>query len=377
MWWLLEKAHAELFRKFIEANASISAEKIKEFEKSAPVVAELVSVGSTAQIKIEGILTKNVDYYAKYFGGGNTTYRSIIEQVAIAENDPNITAIDFMIDSPGGEVNGIEEAATAIRNATKPTRAVVVGMAASGGYWLASQAGTIIALNKLSAVGSIGVAISFFVSDFIVDITSTNAPNKRPDVSTEEGKAQVQEWLDMIHEIFAGAVADGRGVSVKKVNTDFGRGGMLLAGQAQEVGMIDSISGSSNGAGVENDQNLLEVVDMTLSELKAQHPELVSAIQAESVAAERDRVNAHIIMGEGNGALDVACKAIKDGVGMTETLKATYMMAGVNKQDVDNRSDDEGDADAGDAGTTETKNKDDLETEVHNGVAKLFGGEVE
>jgi ClpP class serine protease len=97
-------------------------------------------------------------------------------------------------------------------------------------------------------VGSIGVAMSTSYQENAdalgrrtVDVTSSSAPNKRPDMSTEEGRAVVREMLDAIEDVFIAAVAKARGVSVATVKADFGKGGTKTGKQAKEAGMVDRV----------------------------------------------------------------------------------------------------------------------------------------
>jgi hypothetical protein len=53
-------------------------------------------------------------------------------------------------------------------------------------------------------------------------------------------------------------------------------------------------------------------------------------------------------MGESSGDTKTAFAAIRDGSGMTATLKAQYMTAGMNRSDVSARQADDVDASAGD-----------------------------
>ena len=66
---------------------------------------------------------------------------------------------------------------------------------------------------------------------------------------------------------------------------------------------------------------------MTKEELKAQHPEVYSAIAAEGRAEERKRVNAHLKMGDGYAAMDIAQKAIASGAELDSELIADYLTA--------------------------------------------------
>jgi len=101
--------------------------------------------------------------------------------------------------------------------------------------------------------------------------------------------------------------------------------------------------GDNNPVIVEN-KSKKENKRMDLNELKAKHPDLFEKVYNMGVTAERDRVSAHLIMGSASGEMETAKKAIEDGLGMTETIKAKYAVAALNKQDINARLEDETDA---------------------------------
>ena len=71
---------------------------------------------------------------------------------------------------------------------------------------------------------------------------------------------------------------------------------------------------------------------MTKEELKAQHPELYAAVQAEGATTERKRCCAHIKMAKSTGATEVAYKAIESGAStLDEDVHADYMSAAINR----------------------------------------------
>lgn len=72
-------------------------------------------------------------------------------------------------------------------------------------------------------------------------IVSTNAPNKRPDPTTEAGRAQFQAVVDALEEAFLEKVARNRGVAVGYVKSNFGKGGVLVGKDAVNAGMADRL----------------------------------------------------------------------------------------------------------------------------------------
>ncbi|MDZ7922693.1 MAG: ATP-dependent Clp protease proteolytic subunit [Marinagarivorans sp.] len=336
--WLVTQSIRQQF----ERAQAPSAEQIQAFEarhssESGAGDRILSIAGDTAQINIIGVLTQRPSWMAQYLGGGNTTYPDIIGAIALAESNVSVTKIVLNIDSGGGNVDGLFNAIAAIEGATKTTKAVVSGMAASAAYALAASADSIEAAGISARFGSIGVAVSMYVDDQVIDIASTDAPKKRPDVSTADGVAMVREELDALHEIFVDSIAAGRGVTAKKVNADFGRGGMLLANEALKRGMIDAVATKTAQSGAGN----TEAKTMDLATLQAQHRAVYDAAVAVGVTKERDRVGAHLTAGTMSGDIETAINAAKDGTEMTQTLSIQYLMAAANRRDTQSRVSDD------------------------------------
>jgi ClpP class serine protease len=174
-----------------------------------------------------------------------------------------------VIDSPGGQVDGLFETIAAIDafKATGKPLKVRASNAQSAAYALAAAAGRIEATSPASSFGSIGVAAAFVVSDKVVSVTSTDAPNKRPDVATDAGRAIVREQLDAIHELFVGAIAKGRGTTAAAVNKEFGRGATVLAGEARRRGMIDAIKPASTSG--DSQMAMAERLSAVLADVRA------------------------------------------------------------------------------------------------------------
>lgn len=359
--WLMEEKAFNAYRSvherdFINFNSSqIESVITSQGSQYGGSGSDILSIeGSTAYIDVQGVLTQKPDFFAMLFGFANTTWSALNEAVAMAESDKRVTDVVFNIDSPGGEVYGMFDAMANISMMKKPKTAFVENLAASAAYGIASQADTIIAKNRASTVGSIGVLLTMYKDEDVVNITSTEAPNKRPDINTEEGVAAVRQELDDLHELFVEAIANGRSksigstITIKDVNSDFGRGSVFLAEKALKNGMIDSIlttstdlSKSRSDKSVNAESKTTKGVTMDLKTLKAEYSDLYEAVFQEGVAAERDRTVAHLIMGEKTGAISTAIKAVKEGSRMTETLQAEYMTAGLNKARTDARASDD------------------------------------
>jgi ClpP class serine protease len=373
MAWLLKPEIAQAMRAArtlgyqptTEERAKFAAQMQEAYAARDGDVPRIMNIaGDTAEVSVEGVLTEKPDCFALMFGGGNTTYEGIRQSLARAESDPSIKKVVMNVASPGGSVRGLFETLGAIEAFSKPIT-VRASLAASAAYGIAAVAGPIEATTAASEFGSVGVACEIYLDDEVVQITSTEAPNKRPDVRTEEGQGVVRGYLDAFHEIFVDAIARGRSASTGEkitaadVNAGFGRGASVLAKQSKAAGMIDRIAPQPKrtrpGARAETEDHdappatspqasaaAEESKPMKLDELKAQHPELYAAVLAEGnaagvaagTAAERKRVNAHLTLGKKCGAMDFAVKCIGEGKStLDEEVHAEYMGTAMNRRD--------------------------------------------
>ncbi|HKY40795.1 MAG TPA: S49 family peptidase [Polyangiaceae bacterium] len=198
--------------------------------------------GDIAEIRIEGVLSPKMDLWALWYGEGCTTYGDIIQSLALASADPSIRRVVLNIASPGGYVAGLFDCLAALELFSKP-KEVTATMADSAAYAIAALGGKITAVNPAAEFGSVGVVQTHVKYDFaeIINITSTHAPDKRPDPGTEEGRATIRKHLDDLHDLFVDAIARGRGKTKDVVNQTFGRGAVVLAKEAKSLGMVDKI----------------------------------------------------------------------------------------------------------------------------------------
>ena len=170
-----------------------------------------------------------------------------------AARDPNIKAVVVRIDSPGGSALASEVMWQAARHCAekKPVIVSVGGMAASGGYYLAS-AGDRIFADPSAIVGSIGVVGGKFVLKDLFDklgihtevfskgnnagLFSMNEP------WTDRQRTMVTNWMKQTYEQFTQRVMKMRGDKIKDID-QVARGRIFLARQAKSLGMVDEIGG--------------------------------------------------------------------------------------------------------------------------------------
>jgi ClpP class serine protease len=355
--WLLEPSICRLMMtarqdcQQLEQAAAWEARELAAEASGAGVTANGVQLprgmtiaGATAELRVEGVLTKKPDFFAMFFGGGNTTYSTIRAAMGVAAMTESIKNVVLRVDSPGGSVDGLFEAMEALasfRASSGKKTSVRAENAQSAAYGLAAAFGPIEAVSRGATFGSIGTAASFYLSDHVVTLTNTDSPDKRPDLRTDEGKAVIVKYLDQVNDEFARGIAQGRGVSTKDVIDGYGRGASMTAPEAKRLGLIDKIATSTAPRAAPSKQGKAMAEEQT--------PETRAALEAavaRGVEQERDRVKAHLTMGESCGDMTIALEAIRSGAGMTLELNARYMSAGMNRSDRSKRQ--------GDATTAET-----------------------
>lgn len=202
-----------------------------------------------ALIGVHGVITPRASLLSELIG---TDAETIARTVRAAAEDDAVSQIVLDIDSPGGSVAGVPEAAAAIlaARAKKPVTAVVNHLAASAGYWLASQASEIV-MSPSGQAGSIGVVLAHhdlskaYEREGIAVTHIYAGKYKIEGNDTEplesEARDEFQRSVDSFYLDFLNDVARGRGMAVKDVIHRFGEGRLLRASKAQNVGMIDRI----------------------------------------------------------------------------------------------------------------------------------------
>lgn len=250
--------------------------------------------------------------YANLFTeiSGATSTQVLATDIQTALDDPQVKAIVINADSPGGEATGINELAERIYQArgTKPIKAYVGGQAASAMYWIASAADEVI-VDDTAQLGSVGVVLSLRKredrpGEKSYEIVSSNAPNKRPDLETEAGMAQLQARTDELASVFLDKVARNRGIPREEVNDRFRQGGIatgalaIEAGMADRLGSLESLITELAGSSASNQtrRNTMTTVKTT-AELQAAieagtDPKTIQIAAAETVDTDKLRAEA-------------------------------------------------------------------------------------
>lgn len=199
--------------------------------------------GDVAVIPVTGPLFRYANLMTAICGA--TSYEILAQDFNKALNDPNIKAVVFDIDSSGGEVNGCSELSDIIYQARgkKPIIAYASGACCSGAYWIASSCDKILS-NDTSILGSIGVVSIYSKEDDknTIEIVSSQSPNKRQDLSTDDGKAKIQTRIDDLASVFINKVALHRNITAEEVISNFDGGDVFVGKSAVGNGLADGIS---------------------------------------------------------------------------------------------------------------------------------------
>jgi len=167
-------------------------------------------------------------------------------------NDPEVNAIVLDVDSPGGQINGVEELSRKIFDArgTKPIIAVANHIMASAAYWIGTAADELV-ISPSGEVGSIGVfAVHKDMSAALekdgIKVSIIKAGKFKIEGNpyeslTEEARSAIQLKVDEAYDGFIDAVARNRGVKQATVRNDFGEGRMVGSRQAVRLGMADRV----------------------------------------------------------------------------------------------------------------------------------------
>ncbi len=167
------------------------------------------------------------------------------------EKDKAVKAIVLRIESPGGEIEPCQEILWEIER-IKETMPIVVSMgarAASGGYYISTQADKIVALPT-TQTGSIGVISQLVSVEGLLEKLGiqieTFKGGKYKDMYwgfrelTPEEEEIMQVMVDEYYEQFIDVVAEGRGLNKEEVR-NLATGQLYSGTKAKELGLVDEL----------------------------------------------------------------------------------------------------------------------------------------
>lgn len=209
-----------------------------------------------AVIGAEGAIVTGTGGGGSPFGGDSNVYSDdVAKAFHEATVDKDVKAIVFRVSSPGGSDTASEQILAAMKAAKAAGKPVVVSMgtyAASGGYWISSQADAIVA-QPSTLTGSIGVyggkfAIGDALARFGVDTKQLHVGGDYAqafgsgDGFTPEQRAKFAGWMDRIYAGFITRVAEGRKLPAARVR-EIAKGRVWTGEQAKQLGLVDELGG--------------------------------------------------------------------------------------------------------------------------------------
>ncbi|MFB6278596.1 MAG: signal peptide peptidase SppA [Salinibacter sp.] len=179
---------------------------------------------------------------------GSTPLSNALET---ARTSSRTKAVVVRVNSPGGSAAASEAMWRAVKRtaAKKPVIVSMGDLAASGGYYLAAGADSIVA-NSMTTTGSIGVfglipnAKGFFEDKLGItfDGVRTSPYADLGSISkplSENERRVLRTSIDQTYQTFLQRVADARGMSVSAVN-EVAQGRVWAGRDAKEVGLVDT-----------------------------------------------------------------------------------------------------------------------------------------
>ncbi len=167
--------------------------------------------------------------------------------------DQDIKAVVLRINSPGGSATASEVMQREVR-LTREVKPVVVSMgdvAASGGYWIASDSNRIFA-EPNTITGSIGVFGVLFNGQKLAndngitwDTVKTGRYADNQTVSRPKSPQELalyQRSVNRIYNLFLNKVSQGRKIPAQKV-AEIAQGRVWSGVAAQKIGLVDEIGG--------------------------------------------------------------------------------------------------------------------------------------
>ena len=202
--------------------------------------------------------------------GSETTSKAIRK----ARKNDKIKAIVLSVNSPGGSALASETILREMELA-KEVKPVVVSMgdvAASGGYYIACKADTIVA-NPTTITGSIGVFgvlmnLEKMMKNKLGITTDRVKTNQFADLASptralnESERAIIQNQVEMIYDKFITHVAEGRNMTKEEVDS-IGQGRVWTGKDAIELGLVDVLGGMEDAIAIAADMANLDSYRIT------------------------------------------------------------------------------------------------------------------
>lgn len=177
---------------------------------------------------------------------------ALSKEIREARQDSSIKAIVLRVNSPGGSALASELIWREVKLTAdqKPTVVSMGNLAASGGYYIACAADSIVA-NPTTLTGSIGVFGLIPNANELIDgklgikneVVNTNKLSDMPSLTralSDEEKQIMQEMVENVYSTFVSHVAEGRNMTYEQVDA-IGQGRVWTGENALKLGLVDKL----------------------------------------------------------------------------------------------------------------------------------------
>lgn len=245
---LMYEDQVETSLKSITETEELNFISLKKYSNVKSENKKKISRDKIAIIYATGEISSGKGDYDKI--GSITTAKAIKN----AREDEKVKAIVLRINSPGGSAlaSDVIWRETILTKGIKPIVVSMGDVAASGGYYIACAADSIVA-NPTTITGSIGVfgmipnMQPFYKKTLGITIDTVNT-HKYSDIGsfnrglTNFEKAKIQESVEKIYDTFISNVAEGRKIAKEEID-QIGQGRVWSGYNAKQIGLIDVFGG--------------------------------------------------------------------------------------------------------------------------------------
>lgn len=240
-------------------DASIPTIDVAKYARvpASEVGMEPVEGGSVAIVYAEGTIQPGDPGSDPFSGGSALGSTPFIDALDDARTDDDVKAVVVRVNSPGGSASASEAMWRAMERTTqqKPVIVSMGDLAASGGYYIAAPADTIVA-DATTITGSIGVfGLSFNVRGLlndklgisVGDISTSPLADMNSGLTSysDQERELVAESIDRTYQTFLQRVADGRGMTIDEVDA-VAQGRVWSGADAKEQDLVDVVGGFSD-----------------------------------------------------------------------------------------------------------------------------------
>ncbi|MGB2769696.1 MAG: signal peptide peptidase SppA [Candidatus Zixiibacteriota bacterium] len=203
----------------------------------------------------------------------------VVRQLRKYAKDSSVPVVVLHINSPGGGAAASQEIYEEVNKLREKGKKVVASMgslAASGGYYVACAADTIVA-NPATLTGSIGVIFQFPVAEELFkkiglkfevvkrgEIKDIGSMNRS---MTKRERESLQSVVDDTYDQFVDVVAESREMEREEV-VKIADGSIFTGRQARELGLVDKLGNLQDAIGIAGEMVGMEEYPKTIKERK-------------------------------------------------------------------------------------------------------------